>query len=1706
MDDAHETQRERARRILTETASGSIPAFVAGQRPLSCCGQQFRPMIGQFNDQDEGLGRALFDGAMYRATLRLGLEWEGGAASIPVFVPWADEFDRFGWGGRPRVFVRQLRHAPGPQKLQHHAVAVPPDRKRIPEESPQPRKLKHDFRFIQIRPIKGPVLSLCVDLIEGSRHARIGQTLGLSDVKPTKKAKVLPFARRTADDLWSYYLAEIEPHSDLHYISALGRLRTNRFLGLADEEGDDERLNRAQIDALFHWDGHTPGRLPLDDPRHLANYRVREFRDFLFEQTSRLIAHLRQRCADIQEAVQDGEEDAALADSLDVMARKLLSQEVMYWFERAAKREGQFQLLDDLNPLTARAHTRRVTFMGKGGPGESKSPRIPEHNEHNSDLGRLCPVDTPQGERIGLNVYLAQGAGVNGLGLITAPLWTRDGQVYHLDVFAQVGTVVQVASELSKHPVPCLVTDERGHMQFGVQQPSHLLRPTDVVSECTATIPFLQHNDNNRALMGTNFVKQAIALPAGETPQVFNANVPQPAPPPFPAGWPSEELASFATYHGTPYPPGNPPEFSLGRNLWVAVMPWFGWNFEDGIVVSRELAESGLLTHTELHMYQRDFGLLRHEFPTTRSGDDDRFDPNGVVKEGVVVEPGDVLTAFGERAATGGGIQVKRVRTPYGVYGRVSAVRVLRRSDGYRLREGIDVRLLIWIQQEWPLEVGDKLANRHGGKGVVCRIEDTHRMPTFKVGQQLVRAQVIVNPFGILGRKNLGQLAETACAMLPGPVGTNLFGSSGPQDIRSLLESHGLSETASVEFVDPTGLSRRFDNVAVGRQFFMKLDHSPHKKLHCRGIGPNYSLITGQPVRGRRHRGGQCLGEMEIWALIAHEAFNTYLDLGSAHSDPTKPQSRTSKQTLSTLRSFDPMQQPYSSTLYALWCYFLAVGLKFELLDQTGNAITWNDLEAGCAPVIASFRLSPLPLDDFNSFGPTLLTEPLREDWQGGKDLERGKKEVLASDRPNHFHKSLLPTKTKKKDGSEKIEIRDVWGKIDLTGLKIHHPLFPEDTDAGRSAIPLKFLPVIPWRFRCSDEDLERTLRTQRPSNPINRCYEAILRHVREYKNSAQEDNTDYQERIQAAIDRLFGVDGTSRQNRGDSRWPGLLATLVGKPGFIRRHCLRRRVDCSARATITVDPTLPPDQVRIPIEAALALLEPILPERLLDVARQPVPLAHDDREQLCERVNGFLALQDPPRHLLLNRQPSLHRLNMQAFRFQAWRGRTIQIPPYCTAGLGADFDGDTVAIYLPISAGAQRELRERLSPLAQVLSPGRGDCAWALGAEIGWALERSGVDLKSELESVAHDPDAASRATMQALPKWQEALGASPLSFGFSAIAQAESAEAAQQNRAVVPFLKGKTRRSVKEIFSTGGMPEQSMLARGRTALDFFAAESSARAGLKEKAFTTRPAGYLTRQLVYLMSDIVIVSQDCGDQKGLNVCVGELQERGLVGDEHDLLMLVGGMIGVEGGIIDLLPKGEFLSQYRIRTPLTCKADRGVCATCYGRDLAGTALPHSGCPVGIIAAQSIGERGTQLAMKTFHSALERGMEQSIELMQRVVWSTRQALSDDPPSDVVSPVDALAKLVFGVYSGSVHMKHFALMLRALRWEEKPEGIEQYLQDQGLWWLGISFERQLEAIAECVRTGAVAKLWTGLDWTGFIRPVTREYRAREEGHGKA
>ena len=685
------------------------------------------------------------------------------------------------------------------------------------------------------------------------------------------------------------------------------------------------------------------------------------------------------------------------------------------------------QFMDQANPLTGLTHKRRLSALGPGGlaghkSGSSRRTNVPTavRDVHNSHYSRMCPIETPEGPNIGLIGSLALYARVNEYGFIEAPFrrvengvatdqidWmTADEEEKH--VIAPANTPLDpktnefITSDaegkiVRPHSVIARTRDFDG--SFGapadvpVEDVDYMdVSPRQMLSVAATLIPFLEHDDAKRTLMGANMQRQAVplvhpaapyvgtgmerraALDSGEVTLAKNAGevifadaakiIVKHA-----GGMDEYHLAKYqrsnqstcinhrplvrvgdTVEQGEPLADGpstDHGELALGQNLTVAYMPWEGFNYEDGIVVSERLVAEDLLTTINITRHEidaRDTKLgpeeITREIPNLSEDMLANLDEDGIIRIGAEVGPGDILvgkvTPKGESALTAEerllraifGAKAHDVRDtslkmPHGAYGRVIDVVRFSRENGDDLAPGVNEQVRVYVAQRRKIQQGDKIAGRHGNKGVICNVLPVEDMPYMADGTPI---DVILNPLGVPSRMNVGQLLEchlgwaAACGWdteqadsdkyVPGPffTATPVFDGAKEDEIAEVIRranknmlnkaTAAFGDHMRPEFVtqlDERGKTRLFDGrtgeefrepITVGTSYILKLGHMVDDKIHARSTGP-YSLVTQQPLGGKAQFGGQRFGEMEVWALYAYGASNVLQEILTVKSDDT---------------------------------------------------------------------------------------------------------------------------------------------------------------------------------------------------------------------------------------------------------------------------------------------------------------------------------------------------------------------------------------------------------------------------------------------------------------------------------------------------------------------------------------------------------------------------------------------------------------------------------------------------------------------------------------------------------------------------------------------------------------------------------------------------------------------------------------------------
>jgi DNA-directed RNA polymerase subunit beta len=724
--------------------------------------------------------------------------------------------------------------------------------------------------------------------------------------------------------------------------------------------------------------GHT------DDIDHLGNRRLRSVGELLQNQfrigLSRMERVVRERMT-----IQDVE---AITPQALINIRPVIAA-IKEFF--GSSQLSQF--MDQTNPLAELTHKRRLSALGPGGLSRERAG-FEVRDVHHSHYGRMCPIETPEGPNIGLIGSLSTFGRINEYGFIETPYRKVDkekGRVTEEIVYltaddednysvAQANAVLDDTGHFMATRVTC-----RSKHETVVRPPSQIdfmdVSPKQLVSVATALIPFLENDDANRALMGSNMQRQAVPLLRTEAPlvgtgmeyktardsgvvvlaknggeivyvtadtimirraadpeapnRIINGRTGEAFPgepkESYPRGCDIYTLQKFKrSNQGTCMnqkpivrkgqqvqdgdviadgPSTDQGELALGRNILVAFMPWEGYNYEDAILLSQKLVKEDVFTSIHIEEYEseaRDTKLgpeeITRDIPNVGEDALKDLDERGIIRVGAEVRAGDILVGkvtpkgeteltaeerllraiFGEKARE---VRDTSLRVPHGESGMVVDVKVFSREQGDELPPGVNQLVRAYVAQKRRISEGDKMAGRHGNKGVIARIMPEADMPFMPDGTPV---EIVLNTIGVPSRMNIGQILEThlgwAAKTLGIHIASPVFDGATEEDVMAGFVEAGLPPTGKTVMYDGrTG--ERFDNeVTVGYVYMLKLAHLVDDKIHARSTGP-YSLVTQQPLGGKAQFGGQRFGEMEVWALEAYGAAYTLQEILTVKSD-----------------------------------------------------------------------------------------------------------------------------------------------------------------------------------------------------------------------------------------------------------------------------------------------------------------------------------------------------------------------------------------------------------------------------------------------------------------------------------------------------------------------------------------------------------------------------------------------------------------------------------------------------------------------------------------------------------------------------------------------------------------------------------------------------------------------------------------------------
>ena len=701
-----------------------------------------------------------------------------------------------------------------------------------------------------------------------------------------------------------------------------------------------------------------------DDIDHLGNRRVRAIGELLQSKLRVGLARMQRIVVDRMST----KDIASIVPGQLVNARPVIGSVKEFFMSFQLS-----QFMDQTNPLAELEHKRRLSALGPGGLSRERAG-FEVRDVHRTHYGRICPIATPEGPNIGLVGHLASYARINDFGFIEAPYRkVVDGkptdEIEYIDAFEEEKIISTAATTTTKEDGKLSDEGMIEVRRFGepdlarADEVTHMdVSPKEIISISTSLIPFLEHDDAARALMGTNMQRQAVPLVTPDSPIIgtgieakaasdsghsviakndgvvdsvdgkrivireSDGNIREYSLTKFMRSNHSSCLNQRPIVEkGETVKAGQPiadgasiqdGELALGQNLLIAFMPWEGGNYEDAILLSEELSRKDILTSIHIEHYSidvRDTKLgpeqVTRDIPNVSEEKLKDLDETGVIRVGAKVRSGDILvgkiTPKGETELTAEerllraifGEKAKEVRDSslyfvHGERGKVIDVKEFSRAKGDRLSSGVIKQIQVTIASLRKIQVGDKMAGRHGNKGVISRLVPIEDMPFMPDGTSI---QVMLNPLGVASRMNLGQILETHLGLAAWKM--NYKCASPPLNgvpeeiIRDELDKAGFDRSGKVQLIDGrTG--DEFDNpTTVGVMYMLKLSHMVEDKMHQRSIGP-YSLVTQQPLGGKAQFGGQRFGEMEVWALEAYGASNMLQEILTIKSDDVMGRSK----------------------------------------------------------------------------------------------------------------------------------------------------------------------------------------------------------------------------------------------------------------------------------------------------------------------------------------------------------------------------------------------------------------------------------------------------------------------------------------------------------------------------------------------------------------------------------------------------------------------------------------------------------------------------------------------------------------------------------------------------------------------------------------------------------------------------------------------
>lgn len=1336
----------------------------------------------------------------------------------------------------------------------------------------------------------------------------------------------------------------------------------------------------------------------------------------------------------------------------------------------------KFPFLDSTNPLSEVSHMRKVSFWGNS---KSKKGR----DIHPSHYGRLCVVETPESEKIGLRLHLANRAEIDTItGEILTPL-----------IDLKTGVVKKVR--------PCeesFVADNQENLQGEVLvrggADGSRVKPSEIKYKDTSIdqlfgyaalqVPFISHNDPARALMGAKNLKQAVPLKNPEPPIVVTtyeekvaelsgrvvrsttngkvANISKNEIS-IEAGSGDGAVKTYYLINDVPSASSKAAFFqvptvaiddtvtsgqivaegagikngvlALGANFLVAYMSYKGYNMDDGIVVSKSAAEKLTSIHIEVFKIEIESGDI----------------PILIAKEGLKLSKGTPIMILKRKT--------KEHTLTANEYMRGGVVRkVILEPDVVK----------IWVKRERRLAVGDKIMGRHGNKGVVAKILPVHEMPYFEIQKvdkkEKRHIDIILNPHSVITRMNIGQIYETHFGWVAGEhpdegVRNQARNSGKPfqkinaDELSRWLADSGLDSKGciKVHFNENGEVSTTERSVAVGYQYIVKLNHLATNKLSARGEKGPSSFITEMPLSGRKRGGGQRIGEMEVWALLAHGADQFVKEILGIRSNA---------------HSLETGAISVSESLKALIFYLRGLGIHLEFIDKKDIIIEAEDFEKSKRTILEKYRVR-------------WADDCMMLSW--GRHLSDAKK--------NQYEKL--------KDYLERRELEQEIrkGAREISNLNDFNPAYKDEMGYISLREPVKLfnrdvsiLPVIPLRCRPKDD------------SKINKLYKRI--YLQNELIKKQEDRYGYRyENIKKNI-----------QNFANELEGELSRHIRGKEGIVRKAILGKRVNFSARAVIVPNPDIHADEAEIP--------KKIMDE--LGIKQGDTVILNRQPSLHIHNIQSFKATMS--RNSAIGINPlvcSGFNADFDGDTMAIYKVKDKEIPTTMSATeqiilaangkLNLSLSQDIASgVYFATGTEKGREEFNNLIELTNLDIPMTGkinkdilsnsiyghflktnnrEATLRLAEEIEsfglrWAtlsgLSFSAFDLKelalTETEKsgfLDNIDDNLNELFENTLFNKLGSNADNPISIMMISGGRGDKKQLRQMigRKGVIERLGGKKTAA----------PVESCYIEGLSSTEYYMACYGARNSLGDKKLLTPECGYLTRRLVFAAFDTTIREDDCKTLEGLALEIANAVGRTTLSaiKISDTEEIPEDMVINEDLMGQLINAG--FTEVEVRSPITCKSTNGICSKCYGWDLARRVEPDKKYKAGIVAAEVIGERATQDAMRTYHLGTATGTIKIFDKVKAIFDNAEDPETKKRVSERIKSSEDLLNLAIELqeyYQKKVDLKHYEVIVRALFIDNAYKGTKKAIEKRPVLYRA-SFERTLDVLRDAATSGQTYSL---------------------------